>query len=83
MSLTSPPVAKASDLADPSTKRSKKKAPAEYQRTGFWRGATLVLLVLVWVTPLLAVFITSFRTTRQVSSTGWWEALIPPWGFTQ
>lgn len=53
-----------------------------HTRTGFWRGTTLLLLVVVWLTPLVAVLVTSFRTTRQVSSTGWWQGLVPPWAFT-
>jgi ABC-type glycerol-3-phosphate transport system permease component len=62
----------------PRTRRPGTRRP----RTGFWRGTTLLLLVVVWLTPLVAVLVTSFRTTRQVSSSGWWQALVPPWGFT-
>ncbi|MEV7972582.1 carbohydrate ABC transporter permease [Cellulomonas sp. NPDC089187] len=57
-------------------------AAREYKRSGFWRTLTLALLVVIWLVPLVAVFVTSFRTTRQVSSSGWWEALIPPFAFT-
>lgn len=62
---------------------SRRCRAAEHTRTGFWRGVTLTLLVLVWLLPLVAVLVTSFRTTRQVSSSGWWQALVPPLAFTE
>jgi len=47
-------------------------------------GIHVVLLVImaVWIIPTLALFVNSFRPAAEVSSSGWWTALAPPWEFT-
>jgi alpha-glucoside transport system permease protein len=64
-------------------------APAEprRRRTG-WRRALvvhlpLVLLCLVWLVPTVALFVSSFRTSADASSTAWWRAAQPPLRFTE
>jgi alpha-glucoside transport system permease protein len=47
------------------------------------RTATIAALVIavIWTTPTLGLFISSFRPAEQVSRTGWWTIFVNP-GFT-
>jgi len=36
---------------------------------------SVVLLVLIWLFPTVGLFVSSFRTTDQISSSGWWSSL--------
>lgn len=47
------------------------------------RGATIAALIIavLWTTPTLGLFITSFRTADQIATTGWWTFLWNP-GYT-
>lgn len=38
----------------------------------------IIVMLVVWVTPTLGLFITSFRTRQAVRETGWWRVLTPP-----
>ena len=41
-----------------------------------------VLIGCLWSIPTLGLFISSFRPTSLIASTGWWTGLVPPWNFT-
>jgi alpha-glucoside transport system permease protein len=38
---------------------------------------SVALLVLLWLFPTLGLFVSSFRTTDQIVTGGWWKALFP------
>ncbi len=38
---------------------------------------SVAALVLLWLFPTAGLFISSFRTADQISSSGWWQALFP------
>lgn len=38
---------------------------------------SVAALVLLWIFPTVGLFVSSFRTTDQISSGGWWKALFP------
>ncbi|MEP3428205.1 MAG: carbohydrate ABC transporter permease [Roseibium sp.] len=38
---------------------------------------SVVLLVSLWVFPTLGLFVSSFRTADQISSSGWWASMLP------
>ncbi len=39
-------------------------------------------LMFIWLIPTLGLFINSFRPAADVSSSGWWTSLAPPFDFT-
>ncbi|MEW1700461.1 carbohydrate ABC transporter permease [Streptomyces sp. NPDC093249] len=48
-----------------------------------WLGSSLVqlllvLVALVWITPLAGLFLSSLRSERDNASDGWWTALVDP-----
>jgi alpha-glucoside transport system permease protein len=38
---------------------------------------SVVALVLLWLFPTLGLFVSSFRTADQISSSGWWKSMLP------
>jgi alpha-glucoside transport system permease protein len=44
--------------------------------------ATVILLAFVWIVPTLGLLVNSLRPASEVTSSGWWTALFPPWDFT-
>ena len=37
---------------------------------------TVALIIVVWLTPTLGLFVSSFRTRDQISISGWWSAFL-------
>ncbi len=44
--------------------------------------ASVIVLVVIWIVPTLGLLINSIRPASEVSGSGWWTALFPPWDFT-
>ncbi len=38
---------------------------------------SVLALVLLWIFPTLGLFVSSFRTNEQITSSGWWASLFP------
>ncbi|MBI3746378.1 MAG: carbohydrate ABC transporter permease [Chloroflexi bacterium] len=43
---------------------------------------TLVILMLIWLLPTIGLFVNSFRSSADITASGWWTALFPPTGLT-
>jgi len=43
---------------------------------------SVIGLTLAWIVPTLGLFVSSFRSLADISSSGWWTALAPPFRFT-
>jgi alpha-glucoside transport system permease protein len=60
------------------------KAPARVEawRPGFLKSAPLriavVAICVLWTLPTLGLFVTSFRNPLDITSSGWWTALLNP-----
>ena len=56
------------------------------KRGGGWARVALhaivITMMIFWIVPTLGLFVNSFRPASAVSSSGWWNALVPPWDFT-
>jgi alpha-glucoside transport system permease protein len=53
--------------------------PVEPRRLGKWVvRVTVIALVVVWFIPTLGIFISSFRAPQDITSSGWWTALLNP-----
>jgi alpha-glucoside transport system permease protein len=61
---------------------------AGLQRMPRWRSrrfilnATVIGLMVLWLLPTIGLLVTSVRPSADVSSSGWWTALVPPFNFT-
>jgi len=68
------------------TKAIDKVRPATTARTRRWGRlalhAVVITMMIFWIVPTLGLFVNSFRPAADVSASGWWNALVPPWDFT-
>ena len=72
MSVAAPPA--------PTTTPEPDLQPRARRRTGrparIALHAVVVVLMIVWFTPVLGLFVTSIRTQTDVASSGWWNAFV-------
>jgi alpha-glucoside transport system permease protein len=61
----------------PPTDRRRKSRLTSWLSNGVVQ-AVLVLVALVWITPLAGLFLSSMRSERDNASDGWWTALTDP-----
>lgn len=54
------------------------------QRAAASPGVTILVVVIavLWSIPTFGLFVASFRPATLITTTGWWQGLIPPWQFT-
>ncbi len=45
--------------------------------------AVVIGITLLWMLPSVGLFISSFRTPREITSRGWWTVFMTPFDFTQ
>jgi alpha-glucoside transport system permease protein len=43
---------------------------------------SVVTLMVIWAVPTLGLLVSSFRPQAELSTSGWWTALVPPYQFT-
>ena len=43
---------------------------------------TLVVLMVIWLIPTIGLLVNSFRSSADITASGWWTALFPPRGLT-
>ncbi|MGA4508393.1 carbohydrate ABC transporter permease [Propionibacteriaceae bacterium G1746] len=48
-----------------------------------WASLVAIVIAVLWTIPTLGLFITSFRTQRDIQQTGWWHAFVKPWFTTK
>jgi alpha-glucoside transport system permease protein len=80
---TATPALGAKGGTDLVTRRFKSRAPeAEGSRAGWGTRIVLAVICLLWLIPLIGLFITSFREEAAAGSTGWWTIFSDPGGFS-
>jgi alpha-glucoside transport system permease protein len=67
--------------------RAEMARPRAATRTGpsLGRGLlhlSLIILMIVWAIPAIALLVASFRPAAATNTSGWWTAITPPWDFT-
>lgn len=77
-------------LADAETGESAVTVPGHTKPSGWLaRGLAstplhiaIIGISLIWMIPTLGLLVSSFRPARAITTSGWWEAIQPPFQFT-
>jgi alpha-glucoside transport system permease protein len=51
-------------------------------RRGLILHLSVVFLMVIWAVPTVGLLVSSFRPQSELSTSGWWTALAPPYHFT-
>ncbi|MCU1477699.1 MAG: Alpha-glucoside transport system permease protein [Subtercola sp.] len=79
MTLTSTPAAAIAPAAiGPASRGSRRGRPRGRHLIRLILHIIVVLFMVVWFTPVLGLFVNSFRTQSNIGNSGWWNALIAP-----
>ena len=68
-------------LTSKQLKRQLRAQEAKTKLTSPWASGLAIVLAILWTVPTLGLFITSFRPTEDINSSGWWSIIANP-GFT-
>lgn len=65
--------------------RRRKSAAGNAARavTSKWASLAAIVIAILWTLPTLGLFVTSFRTQKDINETGWWYAFAKPWFTTK
>ena len=66
-------------------KGQKERGLGSYMAQALSSSSVTIIAVLIgclWSIPTFGLFVSSFRPASDISSTGWWTGLVPPWHFT-
>jgi alpha-glucoside transport system permease protein len=70
------------DLAETATRT---RARTATRGPSLGRGVlhlSLIVLMIIWAIPTIALLVASFRPAAVSNTSGWWTAFTPPWDFT-
>ena len=73
------PVAEVAEAAVPRSRAATRSGPS------LGRGLlhlSLIVLMVIWAIPTIALLVASFRPAAATNTSGWWTAITPPWEFT-
>ncbi|MGE5827641.1 MAG: carbohydrate ABC transporter permease, partial [Micromonosporaceae bacterium] len=65
----------------PAATKPPTRSPARPRR-GLLLHLAVVALMAIWAVPTLGLLVSSFRPQSELSTSGWWTALAPPYHFT-
>lgn len=68
-------------VPQPAARASRSRKVHHTWRSAFARTTihiVIVVLMVIWFTPILALFVSSVRTQADMSATGWWHVFIAP-----
>ena len=66
--------------AKPATKTKSTKRMKDGRRRSPFSMVTMFLLAVLWTLPTIGLLVTSFRSRDDALSSGWWDAIINPFG---
>jgi len=66
----------------PAAAAPKRTPPAKPRRRRLALHLVVAALMIVWAVPTVGLLISSFRPQADLSTSGWWTALAPPYHFT-
>jgi len=69
-----------SDKVTPSVKAGP-RSEGNPAKAGWFARVALAVICVLWVVPLIGLFITSFRGEQEANSTGWWTVFTNPGTF--
>ncbi len=60
----------------------RRSGPRRFQLSRYALHAAIIILLFLWLLPTIGMLVNSFRPAAEVSRSGWWTALNPPYTFT-